>query len=194
MIYGAPYDALVGQADIAAVSAQSMGGVAARRVVEVVIAISLLTSITAMVLAGPRVYAKMAEDGALPKLFAAKAGLPPRMSILLQVVTAVMLVLVADLRSLLSYLGFTLSLCLALAVTSLFVRHWRLQERPTSAWYPWAPIIFVMCTVTFAVLSAVNNPTQFYAAIPTIVIGAVAYVVSNRSRLHLLANKAGDSE
>ncbi len=194
MIYGAPYESLVGQADIAAVSAQAIGGVAARRVVEVVIAISLLTSITAMVLAGPRVYAKMAEDGALPKLFVAKAGLPPRMSILLQVATAVMLVLVADLRSLLSYLGFTLSLCLALAVTSLFVRHWRLHERPTSAWYPWAPIVFVVCTVTFAALSAINEPTQFYAAIPTIVIGGLAYLISSRSRLNLVAIESGDPE
>jgi amino acid transporter len=194
MIYGAPYESLVGQADIAAVAAQSMGGLGARRVVEIVIAISLLTSITAMVLAGPRVYAKMAEDGALPRFFAAKTAQPPRMSILLQVATAIMLVLIADLRGLLSYLGFTLSLCLALAVTSLFVRHWRLQERPTSAWYPWAPIIFVACTVIFAVLSAINDPQQFYAAIPTIFMGCLAYLISRKSRLSFVSYKIRDSE
>ncbi|MFT6406990.1 MAG: APA family basic amino acid/polyamine antiporter [Arenicella sp.] len=190
MIYGAPYESLAGQADIAAIAAQAMGGTGARRIVEVVIAISLVTSITAMVLAGPRVYAKMAEDGALPKLFSTKTGLPPRMSIVLQVATAVMLVLIADLRGLLSYLGFTLSLCLALAVSSLFVRHWRLQERPSSPWYPWAPIIFVLCTVTFAVLSAINDPTQFYAAIPTVLMGCLAYLVSRKSNSKFVTDKS----
>ncbi len=178
MVFGAPYEVLVGQADIAAVAAESIAGNGGRRLIEIVIAISLLTSITAMVLAGPRVYAKMAEDGALPALFSAKSGQPPRMSIALQVVTAIALVLIADLRGLLSYLGFTLSLCLALAVSSLFVRHIRLQEIPTSRWYPVAPVIFVVCTVLFAVLSAFNEPTQFYAAIPTVLMGGIAFLIS----------------
>jgi len=143
-----------------------------------VIAVSLLTSITAMVLAGPRVYAKMAEEGALPKLFASKAGDPPRMSIVLQVATAIALVLIADLRGLLSYLGFTLSLCLALAVSSLFVR----ADKPSSKWFPVAPLIFVGCTVLFAVLSAINEPKQFIAAVPTILIGAGAYLI-HRNRV-----------
>ncbi len=180
MVYGAPIELLRGQADIAVIAAETMTGKNGRRIIELLIAISLLTSITAMVLAGPRVYAKMASDGALPKLFAARSGQPPRMSIVLQVCTAIALVLIADLRSLLSYLGFTLSLCLALAVTSLFVRHWRLGEKPKSRWYPIAPILFVSCTVLFAALSAINEPKQFYAAIPTILMGALAYLISKR--------------
>jgi len=180
MVYGAPTELLRGQADIAVVAAEAMSGKSGRRIIELLIALSLLTSITAMVLAGPRVYAKMAEDGALPKLFAARFGQPPRMSIVLQVCSAIALVLIADLRGLLSYLGFTLSLCLALAVSSLFVRHWRRGERPKSAWYPIAPILFVTCTVLFAVLSAVNEPKQFYAAIPTVVMGVLSYLISRR--------------
>ncbi len=180
ILFGAEPDSLRGQADIAARAAQALGGQDARRVMELVIAVSLLTSITAMVLAGPRVYAKMAEDGALPKLFRARDGEPPRMSIALQVITAVLLILLTDLRGLLSYLGFTLSLCLALAVSSLFVRHWRLSERPKSIWYPIAPLVFVLCTVSFAVLSAWHDPRQFYAAIPIVCMGGVAYLVAKR--------------
>jgi len=180
MLYGTNSELLSGQADVAAIAAQAMSGLSGRRVIELLIAVSLLTSITAMVLAGPRVYAKMAEDGALPKFFSARAGQPPRASIMLQVASALMLILIADLRSLLSYLGLTLSLCLALAVSSLFVRHWRLGEKPSSAWYPLAPIIFVLCTSLFAVLSAINEPKQFYAAIPTVVVGVIAYLVSRK--------------
>ena len=180
MLYAAPASELVGRPDIALVAARSLSGDIGVWVIQLVIAVSLLTSITAMVLAGPRVYAKMAEDGALPRLFKAKEGEPPRASIMLQVATALVLILIADLRDLLSYLGLTLSLCLALAVTSLFVRHFRLGERPVSKLYPIAPITFVVCTVGFAGLSAMHAPLQFVAAIPTILAGVVAYYLTRR--------------
>jgi len=178
MLYSDDPQNLVGQPEIAALAAQALGGDVARRMIEIVIAVSLLTSITAMALAGPRVYAKMAEDGALPALFRARAGEPPRTSIVLQVGVSLALILVADLRELLSYLGFTLSLCLALAVSSVFVIHWRTGERPISKWYPIAPFIFVSCTVLFAALSAVNDARQFYAFIPTVAAGVIAYLIS----------------
>jgi amino acid transporter len=180
MLYAAPASELVGRPDIALVAARSLSGDIGVWVIQLVIAVSLLTSITAMVLAGPRVYAKMAEDGALPRLFKAKEGEPPRASIMLQVATALVLILIADLRDLLSYLGLTLSLSLALAVTSLFVRHFRLGERPVSKLYPIAPITFVVCTVGFAGLSAMHAPLQFVAAIPTILAGVVAYYLTRR--------------
>ena len=180
MLYAAPASELVGRPDIALVAARSLSGDIGVWVIQLVIAVSLLTSITAMVLAGPRVYAKMAEDGALPRLFKAKEGEPPRASIMLQVATALVLILIADLRDLLSYLGLTLSLCLALAVTSLFVRHFRVGERPVSKLYPIAPITFVVCTVGFAGLSAMHAPLQFVAAIPTILAGVVAYYLTRR--------------
>ncbi len=178
MLYSDDPQRLVGQPEIAAIAAQALGGDVARRLIEIVIAVSLLTSITAMALAGPRVYAKMAEDGALPAFFRTRAGAPPRTSIALQVGVSLVLILVADLRELLSYLGFTLSLCLALAVSSVFVIHWRTGERPKSKWYPIAPFIFVSCTVLFAALSAVNDARQFYAFIPTVAAGVIAYLIS----------------
>ena len=176
MLYGADPAVIVGQADIAARSANAIAGSSGQKIIELVIAISLLTSITAMVLAGPRVYAKMADDGALPKIFKAREGSPPRMSIALQVVTAIALVLIADLRGLLSYLGFTLSLCLALAVSSLLVG----RVKPHSLWYPMAPIVFVLSTVVFAILSAINEPTQFYAGAITVLVGAAAYFFNRK--------------
>ncbi|MCH2189478.1 MAG: amino acid permease [Gammaproteobacteria bacterium] len=180
MMFGVPAALTAGQANIATISAQFLGGDIAKRCMELVIAVSLLTSITAMVLAGPRVYAKMAEDGALPRVFAAKAGEPPRAAIVLQVVLAVMLVVISDLRGLLSYLGLTLSLCLALAVSSLFVRHLRMGEKPQSIWYPFAPAVFVTSTVLFATLSAIDQPIKLLAVLPTIGLGVAAYFVSRR--------------
>jgi len=153
-----------------------------RTLIEALVAISLLTSVTAMILAGPRVYAKMAEDGALPSVFTLKENLPPRSAILLQVILAAVVTIITDLQSLLSYLGFTLSLCLALAVSTLFVRHIRNDDRPRHWAYPLAPAVFVTATCVFAALSASRNPTQLAAAVATVAIGVIAYFVSRRRR------------
>jgi APA family basic amino acid/polyamine antiporter len=144
------------------------------------IALSLLTSVTAMVQAGPRVYARMARDGVLPRLFRLKAGAPPRSAIVLQVGLAAVAVLVTGLQGLLSYLGFTLSLSLAFAVSSLFVLHLRDGERPPGRFYPWAPAAFVASTVTFATLSASREPAQFFAAAATVAAGVAAYRLTVR--------------
>lgn len=182
ILYSAPAGELTGRPDVAVVAANALAGSAGEWTMQIVISLSLLTSITAMVLAGPRVYAKMAEDGALPAVFRARDGQPPRASIALQVTTACLLILIADLRELLSYLGLTLSLCLALAVMSLFVRHWRGIDVPDSIFYPWAPVIFAFFTVLFAILSALFDPIQFLAALPTVLAGVFAYWISKAWR------------
>ncbi|MBX2849096.1 MAG: APC family permease [Acidiferrobacterales bacterium] len=183
ILYSVPAELIEGKANIAAISANHLAGPVGQRAMELIISLSLLTSITAMVLAGPRVYAKMAQDGALPSCFKANEGTPPRSSIALQVFTAVILVMITNLTGLLSYLGLTLSLCLALAVSSLFVRHWRLGERPISAWYPIAPLIFVVATLLFAALSAISEPIKLLALLPTLILGTLAYWLSEPRRL-----------
>ncbi len=166
---------IAGQAEIAAISAEALGGSALRHLVEAIIAVSLLTSVTAMVLAGPRVYAKMSEDGVFPGLFTMTAGSPPRAAILLQVGLACLVVVISDLQGLLSYLGFTLSISLALTVSTLFVRHIRLGERPHSLLYPAAPLLFITVTLFFAGISAMQDPVQLFAAAGTVLLGAAYY-------------------
>ncbi|MEM9405636.1 MAG: APC family permease [Acidobacteriota bacterium] len=169
---------ITGRPEVAAIAAEAIGGSFLRHAVELLIAASLLTSVTAMTIAGPRVYAKMAEDGALPRWLRAREGAPPRSSIALQVVLALLVVSIAGLRDLLSYLGFTLSLCLALAVGSLFVRHLRRGERPTSWTYPWAPALFLLSTLGFAGLSASRQPAQLVALAMVVGVGTLAWFLS----------------
>jgi len=124
----------------------------------------------------------MAVEGVLPQLFRFTQGVPPRAAIVLQVIVSIAVTLVSELRDLLSYLGFTLSISLALTVSTLFVRHVRFGERPTSRFYPIAPIIFVAATLWFAYLSSKSNQTQLIAFLATITIGTIAYLATKSSR------------
>ena len=172
--------AVAGQAEIASIAAQALGGPQVRMGVEIIISISLLSSITAMLLAGPRVCAKMSEDGVFPRMFAAEGGSIPRAAIFLQMILACLLVLFSDIQGLLSYLGFTLSLCLALAVSTLFIRHIRFGERPKSIFYPIVPTIFICATLLFSTLSAIREPAQLIAALATVLLGFSWFLYTNK--------------
>jgi hypothetical protein len=127
-------------------------------------------------MAGPRVYAKMADDGVFPRRFRFAGGDAPTAAILLQAGLAIGLILLSDLRGLLSYLGFTLSISAALSVASLFVIAGREGRRSVAVWgYPLTPVFYVAATLVLAAMAASREPMQFLAAVITIVSGSVVY-------------------
>jgi APA family basic amino acid/polyamine antiporter len=83
-VLAAPLEALAGKAEIGAIAAEALGGPALRRLLTAIVALALYTSVSSMVMSGPRVYARMAADGFLPRFFAAGTEVPGR-AILLQV-------------------------------------------------------------------------------------------------------------
>lgn len=84
------------------------------------IAALMVSSTSAMLLVGPRVYAEMARDGFLPKVLRAKPGAPPRASIFLQGAIAIALLYVHTIGDLLINVGGILVLFSTLVSVSLF--------------------------------------------------------------------------
>ena len=171
------FEAAAFQEDIAAVAAAAIGGDPMATAVRVVVALALFTSVSAMIMVGPRVYAKMADDGFLPPALRFE-GETPATAIVMQAVLAIVVVWITGLRELLSYLGFTLGLSTAVTVAALFVAVRRRPEQAASLpGYPWAPAIFVVFTVLFAILATTVNPWEMLAAVVTIASGALLYLL-----------------
>jgi len=174
-LWGPPAAKITGQAEVAAIAAEALGGVWMARLMRVVIGLSLFTSISAMTMLGPRVYAKMADDGLLPGWFR-PAGEVPRAAIGLQTVLALVVIGLSGLRELLSYLGFTLSVSAALTVATIFlVRHREGAGALPVPFYPLPPMLFVGSTLLFATLAAQRNPWECVAGVGTILVGLVVY-------------------
>lgn len=175
-------EAIAGREDVAAVGARAIGGDALAHAARWVIALALVTSVSSMILTGPRVYAKMAGDGLfIPGLRRAVAT--PLRAVWLQAALACAVVALSGLRELLSYLGFTLGLSAAATVSSVFL----LKRRPATAHirapgYPVVHIVFVGATLCFATLGAIRRPWEAGAAIATIGSGIVLYALIRRSR------------
>ncbi len=166
-----PFEEIAGREQVALIAAQTLGGQPWAEWIRWTVMLSLFTSVSVMIMTGPRVYAKMAEEGLFPRWFR-QDHLTPRAAILLQAVLAIVVILISDLKQLLSYLGYTLSLSAALTVASLF----RKTLRSQLSW----PILFaaggfVASTVVIALLAASLTPWESLAALMTLLLGLVVY-------------------
>jgi APA family basic amino acid/polyamine antiporter len=172
---------IANQEAVAAIAAAALGGDTLAYVIRCIIVLALFTSVSAMIMIGPRVYAQMAEDGLLPD------GLrftrhTPDVSIAMQSLLAIAVVWMTGLRELLSYLGFTLGISAAATVACLFVVA---RREPAAAGslpgYPWAPLCFIFFTLLFAGLAATRNPWELLAAIFTVLSGILMYYIFRKS-------------
>jgi len=171
---------LAGQPAIGAIAAEALGGVALRRFLTAIVALALFTSVSSMVMAGPRVYARMAQDGVLPRLFAFDGEVPAR-SVALQVALAIGVVWIARLRDLLSYVGFTLGLCAAASVVGLVRLRLTLgKERVPIPGWPLTPLIHVGVTLFASVFLVRSQPREAAIGVATFVLGPTLFFLQRR--------------
>jgi APA family basic amino acid/polyamine antiporter len=183
-LYAAPVDEIAGRPDIAAVAAVAIGGPALGVGVSLLVALALFTSISSMVMAGPRVYARMAEDGLFPAWLGSGGDVPAR-AVLFQGAAAVAVVWNAELVEVLGYVGFLLGLSAAATVASLiYARHRRGAGAVPIPGYPWVQAGFIIATLAISALMAVRDPRAVAIALGTVAAGAPIYLwMVSRRRL-----------
>lgn len=178
--YMAPFELVAGKEDVAAVAAQHIGGTPLAVMVRVIISLALLTSVSAMIMLGPRVYARMAEDRMFPAAFKFRDNVPT-FGVIIQAGAALLLIMVSSLKDLLGYLGFTLSLCVALTVSCLFILWYRGERTHGGAVrYLLIPGLFILSTGGLSLLALSNKPLELLASVSTFVVGGVLYLLAQR--------------
>ncbi len=184
--FAAPAHLLAGHVEVAEVAATALFGRTAGTWLSILIALALVSSVSAMTMAGPRVYVAMAEDGLFLRTFArrGRSG-APWPAVLLQGAIAITLVLSATFEELLVYIGFVVSLSSACAVLAAIVLRRREPdtERPyrARAW-PLSPILFLALALWMTAYSVATRPRESVAGLVTLLIGLALYAVT-RSRL-----------
>ncbi len=149
--------------------------------------VMIAASISAMVLAGPRVYYAMARDGQFPA-FAARVDPryhTPSRAIMAQGLWASLLVLSGRFEQLVEYTGFAIVLFAGIAVASLFVLRRRHPDepRPFRAWgYPFAPFIFAAASALIVLNALWRSPATSGAGVLVILGGLPVYMLMRRSR------------
>lgn len=192
-------DQLVWQEAVAAIAAQAIGGDGLELLIRTAVTLGLLSSVSAMVMSGPRVYAKMADDGVFPRTLSATCGGIPR-SVALQTGIAVALIILqrlfvelgwlrSSLLGFLIFLGTTLSLSSASCITTLFLPSVRRQHavRPSVFKYS-ASLIYVLATFGSVILLVCTHEKDgqllgwwhLTGAAATLITGLIAWLFLGR--------------
>ncbi len=178
----APLSDLTGKVDIGAVAAIHLFGESIGNVFSAIIAVLLISSISAMIMEGPRIYQSVGDDyPAFHFLSKRKGESGPYIAIILQAIIAILMLMTARFDELIMYIGFTLSLNSALTVAGVFVMRRKHPElkRPYTCWgYPVTPIIFIILSLWMIVFTLINNPMVALAGGGTILSGALLYWIA----------------
>jgi APA family basic amino acid/polyamine antiporter len=151
------------------------------------IALGLLSVLSAMILAGPRVYYAMARDGLFFRCFGDihTTRRTPIPAIAFQAVIAMGMILCAAYDTLLIYIGFTLSLTAVATVAGLF---WLRRTAPQLArpyrtfGYPLIPLFFIAGNLWIVGHTVASRPLVVICGLATIAIGwAVQYGFNEKS-------------
>lgn len=190
-LYAAPPAELAGVLEVGDLAGRRLFGDTTGRALSTLIAVALISSVSAMIMTGPRVYAAMAEDQALPGALAKRSarGVPTR-AVALQALLASILVWFWNPDELIRYVGFWLAIFAALTVSSLFVMR-RRRGTPRGTYrtpgYPLTPVLFIALSVwiAFAQIRAglTARPRELVLAVVTVVAGTVVFALWKRRTL-----------
>lgn len=159
-------------------TAVALFGRSAGNAITTMIALALVSAVSAMVMAGPRVYSAMANDRALPTQLAKlnKRGVP-MFAVIAQGVFGIAFVVFSDLGELMRAVGFTLAIFAALTCSTLFVLRRRGLRGAYQTWgYPVTPLVFIGMSVWIAYAQIDQNPMESLAVAAVLVVGALLYV------------------
>jgi len=147
-LYTVPVQQLTGRIDVAYLSAKAVFGSSGARIVTLLICLALISNLSSMIMAGPRVIQAMGEDIRVLRLFAKKNRRgSPVYAILLQSSFALILAVTSTFNAILIYVGFTLTLFAFVTVLGVFVLRVKKPgiKRPFKMWgYPVTPAFYLV--------------------------------------------------
>jgi basic amino acid/polyamine antiporter, APA family len=180
-LVSAPPEALSGVIDVGHVAAAHLFGPSAALATSALVAVGLFTTVSALMMTGPRVYEAMGRDYPRLRLLSGRGSggdRGPVAAIVLQTVLALIMLLSASFDALLTYMGFTLSLFAALTIAGVFVL--RVREpglpRPYRTWgHPVTTILALALDGWMLVHALSQRPGSTLAGLATLGTGVLLY-------------------
>lgn len=185
-IYAAPLEDLKGVLAVGALAASRLFGDEVGGIFSALMALSLMSTVNAMVTIGPRVYYAMARNGAF---LAVAANVHPKwrtpVAAILAQAACTMLMTLTPFPQLVIYIGFTLNIFAVMSVASLLLFRrrpgWQ-KLRVVSFAYPFFPVLFILVGVWMIYQGVQLKPYISLATVITLATGALVYHFRLRQR------------
>ena len=183
-LHSAPIDSMAGELEVGFISAQYVFGEAGGRFAGLVLASLLISTVSAMIIAGPRVLQVIGEDfKALRFLAHTNEDRIPSRAIYVQALLAITFILSSGFESVLVFAGFTLALNSFVTVIGVFVLRIRQPHltRPYRTFlFPIPPLIYLALTAWTLWFVLLSRPVEGLFGLGVIGSGLLVYWLSQR--------------
>lgn len=178
-LYTVPAGELAGKIDVGYLSARAILGPRGGAIMTLLISLALVSSLSSLIMVGPRVAQTMSQDLAIFKVLAKtnRRGAPVN-AIIFQSAIALLLTLTSTFNGVLTYVGFTLSLFACLTVLGLMISRLANPQanRPFKTWgYPVTPVIFLLLYGWMLVYLVIERPWPSIFGLLTMALGIMLY-------------------
>lgn len=181
----APMESMLGQVEVGFIAAEYAFGEAVGRFAGVALALLLVSTISAMIMAGPRVLQVIGQDfPSLHLLARTNADGLPWVAIAAQSVLTIAFILSASFERVLVFAGFTLALNSFVTVFGIFVLRYRRPDLPRpyrTFGFPVTPLIYLGLTGWTLFYVLYTRPAEGLFGLGLIVSGVLVYLLSSRA-------------
>jgi APA family basic amino acid/polyamine antiporter len=173
-----PTAQLSGVKEVAHDVAQTLWGTTGGNLTSALIALTLISPVSAMIMIGPRVLEAMSSDGFMPRSFSKlNRRSVPATAVFVQAALAAVIAVTSSFGPLLIYIGFALTIFAALTVLSLFRLRKQADIKRVCIGYPVTPVIFLAFALWSTVWSVRAQPIPALAVLATMLAGYLAYAI-----------------
>ncbi len=186
-VYSSPITDLQNKAEVGDIAARNIFGEQGGKIVSTMIALALTSSISAMIMAGPRVIQAMGKDFPIFASFAKnnQKGIPA-FAIFAQSTISVLVVLSSELSNVLNYIGFTLSLFTVMTVIGLMyykLKNPQSQHTVRTPLYPLIPILFLSLSTWMLIYNVLEKPQESLIGLATLALGVIIYFLTGQNKI-----------
>ena len=188
-LYAVPLPELAGKVEVGYIFAGKVFGPAGGRVMGGVIAFLLLSSISAMVIAGPRISRVIGEDYRLFRGLSRTTKKDiPAVAIVTQGILSVVYIVTSTFDQVIVFIGFTLNLFTFLTVLGVMIMRRTRPDLPRpykTLGYPLVPGFFLLVHVYILVYGLLYRPKESLAGVGITLAGLLVYAFQKRIRGHI---------
>ncbi|NLT72308.1 MAG: APC family permease [Verrucomicrobiaceae bacterium] len=185
-LHSTPIAAMAGKPEVGLVAAESILGARGGMIMGVLISFGLISTVSSMTWAGPRVTAAIGRDYRHFSILGRtnKNGVPA-LAVLLQTGIVLILVCSATFQELINYVQALLTISSLMVVIGMFFLRLRRPdlERPYKAWgFPLTPLIFASVSLYVLWFQIQAMPREFLYGLGTLGLGVLVYFTLARER------------
>jgi APA family basic amino acid/polyamine antiporter len=154
----------------------TVGGAKITNIFSVIFAMALIATVNGNMVAAPRVADVMGKDFKVFSLLSSRLDNgTPHIATIVMSIFSIVFVFLTDLKSLLDYVGFSLSIFSTLAVIGVFIMRMRgpQVDRPyKTVGYPFTPLVFIITVLA-----------MIYYSVEVLYNGSYLYSIDDRGKL-----------